>query len=243
MNGTRGKTVVLAVMAQAVSGLTMPAMANVVATPVEIWLPGPGTAADLLVGPDTGDGQVYLAQSCNDCEGEETGNDEVETTSAEARGTGAFTLTEGNTGRIVSVLREANVTCTAGVPEEYRLDCLRNYYLALANSLPNTGDYVPVKKALREGAAKLDAIIKANVDTSAPKIRPHQGNLPDAPRTKPLRAVKKEAAKEAARQAESVIAETSLVILRAGEDPTRRTAHYAQVSQAVESNLVILRSA
>ena len=44
-------------------------------------------------------------------------------------------------------------------------------------------------------------------------------------------------------QAEEVVKETELVILRSGEDPTRRTAHYQEVAEAVDSNLVILRSA
>ena len=44
-------------------------------------------------------------------------------------------------------------------------------------------------------------------------------------------------------QAEAVVKEAEIVILRSGEDPTRRTAHFEDVSAALDSNLVILRSA
>ncbi|MGB4826482.1 MAG: hypothetical protein WBP18_04270, partial [Paracoccaceae bacterium] len=152
-------------------------------------------------------------------------------------------LSDRTTDAIAARLSEANITCGGRLPMEYRIDCIRNYYADLAQDLPNTGDYRPVKLALLQAVRQLDAIVRANLDPSAPKIRPNRGNKPDSPRIGPLRAVKATGAKKAAKAAGQVIAETSLVILRSGEDPTRRTAHYAEISTAMESNLTILRSA
>jgi hypothetical protein len=58
-----------------------------------------------------------------------------------------------------------------------------------------------------------------------------------------LRAVAPEAESAALAAAEAVVIETAAVILRSGEDPTRRTAHFQAIAAAVDSNLVILRSA
>jgi hypothetical protein len=125
----------------------------------------------------------------------------------------------------------------------YRLDCYRILYKRLADSLPDTGDYASVKQALLEASRKLDAIVTENLDTSAPAISIRERAKPSAPAISGIRAIKKSAKKRAYQQAEAVIAEASIVILRAGEIPTRRNVHYTQISQAVEKNLVVLRSA
>ncbi len=152
-------------------------------------------------------------------------------------------MSEKNTDRIAGKLAEANVTCANDeIPIEYRIDCLRRYYLDLAKALPDTGDYAPIKRALLEGAARLDAIVRKNLDPAAPKLRPQVAGKPDAPRLPSVRAIKKSSVKKAAAEAADVIADTSLVILRSGEDPAKRTAHYQEVAEAVDSNLVILRS-
>ena len=152
-------------------------------------------------------------------------------------------LSETNTGRIEDKLKEANEVCGRPLLVEYRIDCLRNYYLDLARSLPNTGDYAPIKTALLDGAARLDAIVEKNIDPGAPTVRPVRKDKPDAPKTAPLRAVTAASLPTALAEAEAVVADTALVILRSGEDPARRAKHYIAISEAVESNLVILRSA
>jgi hypothetical protein len=189
----------------------------------------------------TGPEQVFLAQSgCEfNCEEEPPSpNDE----GIEA-GPGAVNLSSANTDKIANKIAEANATCGSVILRKYRLDCLRVYYLNLAKSLPERGDYRPIRKALLDAAAKLDAIVTANVDPTEPRIRPRVRNKPAAPRMPPLRAVKPEVEARVFREAEKIVAETAIVILRSGEDPTRRTAHYQQIAEAVDSNLVILRSA
>ena len=304
MRSKSRSSMAVAVLAQGAMLLPPSAgLANVIAMPQDLWLPGVASAEILLSGPEAGEGRIFLAQSCNgDCTppgndtvdpggndtvdpggndtvdpggndtvdpggndtvdpgGNDTvdpgGNDTVDTGGGEdppqmipqpiheannpPQGT---VLSDRTTDAIAARLSEANITCGGRLPMEYRIDCIRNYYADLAQDLPNTGDYRPVKQALLQAARQLDAIVRANLDPSAPKIRPNRGNKPDSPRIGPLRAVKATGAKKAAKAAGQVIAETSLVILRSGEDPTRRTAHYAEISTAMESNLTILRSA
>ncbi|MBL9048783.1 MAG: hypothetical protein JNK19_01560 [Tabrizicola sp.] len=153
-------------------------------------------------------------------------------------------LNTGVTREITKILRGANDTCADDRIElRYRIDCLRIYYLKVADRLPDTGDYVPVKKAMLDAAAKLEAIVEANLDERTPPIRPREGHKPAAKRMPLVRPVKEELAEIAAAEAARVVEETELIIIRSGGDPARRTPHYNEVAAAVEENLVILRSA
>ncbi len=153
-------------------------------------------------------------------------------------------LNTGSTRIIVRLLEGANDTCDDDRIElRYRIDCLRLYYLKVAELLPDNGDYLPVKKAMLDAAARLDAIVTANLDTTAPAIRPREKHKPAAKRMPPIRAVTEESAAQAAAEAAKVVEETELIIIRSGGDPARRTQHYTDIAAAVEENLVILRSA
>ena len=153
-------------------------------------------------------------------------------------------LNTGSTRIIVRLLEGANDTCDDDrIALRYRIDCLRIYYLKVAESLPDNGDYLPIKQAMLDAAAKLDAIVTANLDTTAPVIRPREKHKPAARRMPPIRAVTEESAAQAAAEAAKVVEETELIIIRSGGDPARRTQHYTDIAAAVEENLVILRSA
>lgn len=152
-------------------------------------------------------------------------------------------INSGVTRDVVRILEGANATCEREIDLRFRIDCLRIYYLKVAERLPDTGDYLPIKQAMLDAAAKLDAIVAANLDTATPPIRPREGHKPAAKRLPPIRPVKPEAAAAAAAQAAEVVKETELIIIRSGGDPARRTEAYTDVAAAVEDNLVILRSA
>ena len=157
---------------------------------------------------------------------------------------GGAALNSGVTRGIVKILQWANDTCgSERIELRYRIDCLRIYYLKVAESLPDTGDYLPVKRAMLDAAAKLDAIVEANLDERTPPIRPREGHKPLAKRLPALRPVKEDLAEIALAQAAEVVKETELVIIRSGGDPARRTEHYTRIAAAVEDNLVILRPA
>lgn len=152
-------------------------------------------------------------------------------------------LNKGVTNEIVKILMGADATCERDIELRYRIDCLRIYYLKVAERLPDSGDYLPIKAAMLKAAEKLDRIITANLDEDAPSLRPREGHKPAAKRLPPLRAVKKNKARAAAAKAAKVVKETELIIIRSGGDPARRTEHYTDIASAVEDNLVILRSA
>lgn len=212
-------------------GLSWPAAAG--AGPILLPVPQPGPTADV-------DALVWLAQ-----EGPSTGGGDragAGDNSGSAR-SGA-SLNTGTTKAIVKIIEDANRTCgSANMAAQYRVDCLRIYYGWVADKLPDTGDYAPIKKAMKQAEAKLDRIVRANLDPTQETITPKEGYKKNAKRLPPVRAVKKSAAKKAARQAEAVVQETELLIIRSGEDPARRTPHFTAVAEAVDDNLVILRSA
>ncbi len=161
-------------------------------------------------------------------------------------------LSTPNTNLLVSELASIDRTCSTMLlvpplrPIEkdlYRLDCYRLLYEELAASIPSSGEYAPIKQALQKAADDLDRIVTANLDPEAPQIRVRERGKGAAPASKPIRAIKKAAKAVAYAQAERIIAETAAVILRSGEIPTRRNAHYTRVSTAVTASLVVLRSA
>lgn len=152
-------------------------------------------------------------------------------------------LNSGVTKAIVKILQGANKTCDERIELRYRIDCLRLYYLKVASNLPDTGDYLPIKKAMLDAAAKLDAIVTKYQDESEPVIRPREGHKSSAKRLPPVRPVKEAFAEAAAVEAQRVVEETELIIIRSGGDPARRTQAYTDIAAAVEENIVILRSA
>lgn len=158
-------------------------------------------------------------------------------------GPSGVVLNDGVTRDIVRILEGADKTCGTRLDPRYRIDCLRVYYLKVADRLPRSGDYLPIRQAMLDAASKLDAIVSAHQDEAAPVIRPRDGHKPAAKRLPPLRPVKEAFVETAAAEAARVVEETELIIIRSGGDPARRTQHYTDVAAAVEDNLVILRSA
>lgn len=184
------------------------------------------------------------AQSCGGIEQPECPPEDDNIGDKKDNGPGGEAINSGITREIVKIIAGANETCDdERIELRYRIDCLRIYYLKVADRLPDRGDYRPIKQAMLDAAAKLDAIVLANLDETAPAIRPREGHKPLAKRLPPVRAVKKSAEQAAAAQAAAVVEETELIIIRSGGDPARRTQAYTDVAAAVEENLVILRSA
>ncbi|MFZ1338756.1 MAG: hypothetical protein WAS26_06875 [Paracoccaceae bacterium] len=212
-----------------------PAIAGPVSPHIQL-LPLFPSASDAEAGSNH-DVLLWQVQSCDGDYCKE------EPTNGKSRNRYGTNLNKGTTADIAEIIRDANKTCNERIERRYRVDCLRIYYGWVADSLPDSGEYLPIKQAMRKAEKKLSAIVSANVDRKAPVITPHEGHKKNAPRMPPLRPVKKSAVKKAVAQAEAVVKETEIVILRSGEDPTRRTAHYEEVAAAVDSNLVILRSA
>ena len=183
------------------------------------------------------DAQLWLAQST----GEKSGRDYDRDTGGSKL---ASSLNDGTTKMIIRIIKDANRTCaSAKMDPAYRADCLRVYYGWVADKLADKGEYAPIKQAMQQAEAKLERIIRANLDPAAEPIQPREGFKPNSKRLPPLRAVKKSATKKVARQAAAVVEEAELLIIRSSGDPARRTPHFTKVADAVEDNLLILRSA
>jgi hypothetical protein len=157
-------------------------------------------------------------------------------------GPGPVDLTTPNTTGIVSTITGMVDTCRSNVAPVYAIDCLRRAYLDLAAKIPPAGDYKPIRDALLSAADGLDAIVTANLDETAPTIRPREKGRPLGGRLQPVRAVAADRLAAANADAAKVIEAAGLLILRSGEVPKRRTAHYQRVAEAMESNMILLRS-
>jgi|GEM_PF-1651280 len=205
--------------------------------------PGLGTAFRLAAAERPGSGEAALipVQGCGtDCPPPAYTHDGPDPSP------GPVGLSSSNTDAIVDLIAEANTTCGALILKKrkaYRIDCLRWYYRRIAETIPDNSDYRPIREALERAADRLDAIVRKYRDREADRIAPRIRNQPLAPRMDPIRAVAEANEPRAAREAAKVVEETKIVILRSGEDPTRRTAHYREIASAVDANLVILRSA
>jgi hypothetical protein len=180
-----------------------------------------------------------LAQTCSTCGPKSPGGP------GEAPGlAGGYlgTLTAPHTRDLVLFLHGIDLTCGRRLDRRYRIDCLRATYVRLANQIPATGDYAPVREALFTAARKLDAIVKANLDPDLPTIRPRLLGQGGGRHIQPLRAVAQDRLRTANAEAAKVVQETSLLILRSGDRPPKRTVHYQQVAAAVDDNVILLRS-
>ena len=158
------------------------------------------------------------------------------------RGSYLARLSDDNTRDLVLYLNGIDETCGRRIDPRYRIDCLRATYVRLANQIPATGDYAPIRDALFAAARKLDAIVKVNADPVLPTIRPRLIGKDGGRRIQPIRAVARDRLKAANAEAAQVVKDTDLLILRSGDRPPRRTIHYQQVAAAVGDNVILLRS-
>lgn len=153
-------------------------------------------------------------------------------------------LNPRETDKISGALGGALRTCSPEIIERrYRIDCIRFYFRQIADELPQTGEYAPVREALARAADQLDAIVRQNGDPTAPAVRPRLNGKPAAPRLPPIRALRPGTEVRAERAAQAVIDEAATVLLRSTENSERRMAHYQQIAMAIRSTKVLLRSA
>lgn len=147
------------------------------------------------------------------------------------------------TARIVARVERAFEFCTALVQREYVVDCLSERLDVLAQSLPDTGDYAEMKAALDQASERLAAVVARNPSPTLPAgVATTQGPAPEAT-TRPLTPVATEAVDAALAEAAAIIEETETILLRSAGGSTDRAAAYSQVSGALETGTVLLRSA
>lgn len=156
---------------------------------------------------------------------------------------GSRVLRDRDTFVITRELGNANEFCGVLDPA-YRVDCLANQYEQIAKSLPNRGDYVPIKTQLISAAEELAALARANQDPVLPVVRPKpKSTSPKAKTTRALVPVSKKRIAAVEKAAVKIIEETQTILLRSAENSRRRKIPYTKIAAAIGSNKVLLRSA
>ena len=145
------------------------------------------------------------------------------------------------TDRIIEDLRSVRREC-GNYDEIYRIDCLRQGIDMVVASMPDSADYRDAKRILRRTSRRLGAIVSTYQDRSAPKLVAPRDANPRFKKRRTYRAVKRESLPRAMADANAVVSEAATQLLRSAENSERRYAHYQQISVAVDSTKVLLRS-
>lgn len=122
----------------------------------------------------------------------------------------------------------------------YRIDCLRQRLLDIAQRIPKGPAYDEARQIVQQAAGRLGRIQAANIDRSAPRQRSRGNARIKAART--YTAIHRRNLDKAMVQARQVIEEAQTQLLRASENSEKRASHYRQIATAVGSTKVLLRS-
>jgi hypothetical protein len=150
-------------------------------------------------------------------------------------------LNKVTTHKIVLDLASIRKEC-GGYDEVYRVDCLRQGIDMIVATLPDNSEYRDAKRILRQASSRLGRIVSTYQDTTAPKLEVPANANPRFKKRRRYVAIKHEAVPEAMAKAQNVIDEAATQLLRSSENSERRLAHYQEISVAVDSTKVLLRS-
>lgn len=150
-------------------------------------------------------------------------------------------LSRYETDRVIEDLRLVRREC-GNYDEVYRIDCLRQGIDMVVASMPDGGEYTEAKRILRTTSKRLGSIVSKYQDRSAPKLVAPRDANPRFKKRRTYRAVKQETLPHAMAEANAVVSEAATQLLRSAENSERRYAHYQQISVAVDSTKVLLRS-
>ena len=150
-------------------------------------------------------------------------------------------ITRLDTDRIIRDLRSVRLEC-GHYDEVYRIDCLRQGIDMVAANIPNAPEYRDARRILRRTSRQLAKIVATYEDRSAPRLVAPRNANPRFKKRRSYRAVKRSALPKAMAKANAVIEEAATQLLRSAENSERRYAHYQQISNAVDSTKVLLRS-
>lgn len=149
-------------------------------------------------------------------------------------------LSRYNTSSIVQNIQAVRIECGRYDPV-YRIECLHMGFSLVARRIPRSGDYRDVKDILNQAASELARVASSNVDSAAPR-QVSRGNARFKVR-RTYRAVKRQKLKAALKQAEDAVIRAETRLLRSAENSQKRYQHYQQITTAVGSTKVLLRSA
>lgn len=124
----------------------------------------------------------------------------------------------------------------------YRIDCLRQGIQLTLSRMPKTGEYLQARQILQKAASDLGRIVSDNADPNQPLLMAPKGANPHFKKHRQYTAIKRAKLGVAMKQAQGVIVEAETALLRSSENSERRQAHYQEISIAVGSTKVLLRS-
>ncbi|MBM7069040.1 hypothetical protein [Actibacterium sp. 188UL27-1] len=152
-------------------------------------------------------------------------------------------LSQQNTLLILRAVEESSDRCS-GVPDIYKLDCLRSEFERIAQDLPKTGEYAPVQKTIARAARDLSRLVRSNRDTTKPRAVVQQSTTAprQSSRGRSFRAVQEPKLQQTNAAARAIVDEASTRLLRSAGNSVKRRAHFQEVAQVLNSSKVLLRS-
>lgn len=152
------------------------------------------------------------------------------------------TTSAASTDAIAKSLEQITNFCSGIDGNAYRVDCLSDQLATIARQMPRTGDYAEARKALEKAAGELNQLARDNASPSLPKGVAHSAKDPKIRSSRPLVPVTATAQADVNKRAIEILDETQTILLRSAQNSEQRRAHYEQISAAVGSNKVLLRS-
>lgn len=146
-----------------------------------------------------------------------------------------------DTSLIVQNIQSVVADCKRYDPV-YRVDCLAQGLKDVASRIPADGDYSKARRIISKAAGDLAKLVRANADSSQPKLDAPATANPRLKRKRSYTAVKKEALAAVMKQAQAIVKEAATELLRSYENSDKRFAHYQKIATAVDSTKVLLRS-
>jgi hypothetical protein len=150
-------------------------------------------------------------------------------------------LTRGDIDAILKDIRSIRLECS-NYDQVYRIDCLRQGIENVVARMPDTPEYRDAKQILTRASRQLNTIVTTYADPDAPKLEVPRTANPRFRTRRSYRAVKRTALPKALAKARAVVDEAATQLLRSAENSERRYAHYQQISTAIDSTKVLLRS-
>lgn len=183
-------------------------------------------------------------QTAGDVKGTAASGQATEEDQAAAAKTGKpGAVSAGVTAAIVQGLQDSAQFCAALPQLEYRVDCLSERLAAVAAAIPAGGDYAAARALLAQTSADLAALVGANPSADLPRAQVSRGGAAPVASSRPLRPVATAAVPDVAARATAILAQTEVLLLRSGTGSAARTLAYQQISSAVGTTKLLLRSA
>jgi hypothetical protein len=146
------------------------------------------------------------------------------------------------TNAITSRMSAAGALCEK-LESAYYVDCLGERLASLSEELSTQGDYRKARKIIAVASARLRNLAALNRDSLKQRIRVRTPGSATGKRTKRITPIKPATAASVKKQAELIIANAQLKLLRSANNSQRRKSHYQQIAAALGSeSKVLLRS-